>query len=239
LGLAIGIGTLTRQTLFLFAPFLIAWIVWKIRAQVQWGNVLIAPAIIGLLILPFTIYNYFTFHDFLLLNSNSGFWFYSSNHPHHGTSFDPSYVAPIPEHLRGLSEPAEDRALLREGLGFIVAEPARFLLLSLNRTKDYFWFMPSEQSSVISNLARLLSFPLYIPFFLYGLFLSRRYWQACVPLYLYVLFDTSLCLISWAAPRYRLPSDAVMMAFAGLAMVDLATRLKIGTRAAGILKIDR
>jgi hypothetical protein len=141
--------------------------------------------------------------------------------------------------LRGLSEPAEDRALLREGLGFIVAEPARFLLLSLNRTKDYFWFMPSEQSSVISNLARLLSFPLYIPFFLYGLFLSRRYWQACVPLYLYVLFDTSLCLISWAAPRYRLPSDAVMMAFAGLAMVDLATRLKIGTRAAGILKIDR
>ena len=43
-------------------------------------------------------------------------------------------------------------------------------------------------------------------------------------LYLYVLVDTLLHLGSWAAPRYRLPSDALMMVFAGAALVDLATR---------------
>ena len=62
---------------------------------------------------------------------------------------------------------------------------------------------------------------------LYGLYLSRNKWRVCLPLYLYVAFDTTLCLISWAAPRYRLPSDAVMMVFAGLAVVTLTERLGI------------
>jgi hypothetical protein len=46
-----------------------------------------------------------------------------------------------------------------------------------------------------------------------------------------VAFDTVLHLISWAAPRYRLPSDAVMMVFAGLAVADLAGR--VGWRRSG------
>ena len=68
---------------------------------------------------------------------------------------------------------------------------------------------------------------LYFPFMLYGLWLSRRQWRICLPLYLYVAFDTLLCLVSWSAPRYRLPSDAVLMPFAGLAVFDLATRLRL------------
>ena len=158
----------------------------------------------------------------LLLNSNGGFWFYASNHPLQGTTFDPNFVPPIPPALMGLAEPAIDRALFREALGFIASDPVRFAQLSLNRTKDYFWLLPSEQSPALSNLARTLSFALYAPFMLLGLFLSRSQWRACLPLYLYLAFDTVLHLSSWAAPRYRLPSDTILMIFASLCVVRLA-----------------
>lgn len=226
LGLALGIGALARQTLLLFAPILLLWLAGTLRGRVRWRYLLIPVATIAMLVLPWTLYNYFTFHDFLLLNSNSGFWFYSSNHPSQGTNFDPNYVAPLPDSGRGLSEPAEDRLLLREGIGFIAADPVRFALLSINRTKDYFWLVPSDQSSIISNVSRLFSFTLYLPFMLFGLWLSRRRWRVCLPLYLYVAFDTGLSLMSWAAPRYRLPSDALLIVFAGLAVVNLAELLK-------------
>lgn len=227
LGLVIGIGALVRQTLLLFAPLLFAWILWTSPSSRQWRHVAGSLALLAAVILPWTAYNYYTFHDFLLLNSNSGYWLYSSNHPNQGTNFDPNYVAPIPDDLRALSEPAIDRALTRAALGFVLSDPGRFVLLSLNRTKDYFWLVPSEQSSGISNLSRLFSFTLYLPFMLYGLYLSRKNWRACVPLYLYVAFDTSLSLASWSAPRYRLPADSLMMIYAGLAVQDIAERTPI------------
>ncbi|HEX9077702.1 MAG TPA: glycosyltransferase family 39 protein, partial [Anaerolineae bacterium] len=227
LGLVFGIGALTRQTLLLFAPFLFGWIIWRAFRRLRWKDILLSLGMIGLVILPWTAYNYFTFHDFLLLNSNGGFWFFSSNHPNQGTNFDPTYVAPIPEDLQGLSEPAEDRALFQRGLGFVAADPVRFMLLTVNRMKDYFWMTPSENSSLISNVGRILSFPLYLPFMLYGLYHSRQRWKECAPLYLYVLFEAIFCLVSWAAPRYRLPSDALMMVFAGFGVVSLARNFGI------------
>ena len=203
---------------------------------------LLAVAIIALCVLPFTLYNARTFNDFLLLNSNGGYWLFSSNHPEQGTSFDSTFAAPLPDDLRGLGEPAIDRALYGRGLQFIVEDPQRFLLLTVSRIDDYYWLLPSAASSVASNLGRLLSFTLYLPFMLYGLYLSRRRWRDCVPLYLYIAFDAALCLLTWAAPRYRLPSDALMMVFAGLAVVTVAERMRERwaarrTSAAGVLAV--
>jgi 4-amino-4-deoxy-L-arabinose transferase-like glycosyltransferase len=227
LGVTIGIGALVRQTLLIFAPLLFLWIILNKGRQVRWGDVFLSLIAISFFILPWTTYNYLTFHDFLLLNSNGGYWFYSSNHPAQGTTFDQNFAAPLPENLKGLGEPAADRALYREGLGFIAADPTRFLHLSLSRVQVYFWIAPSEQSAFLSNLGRLASFTIYLPFMLYGIWLSLRSWHACMPLYLYVAFDTMLSLTTWAAPRYRLPSDAVMMVFAGMAIITLATQIKV------------
>ncbi|MGB8647033.1 MAG: glycosyltransferase family 39 protein [Anaerolineae bacterium] len=199
---------------------------WRDRLPVIKG-IGIACVVIAALLLPWTFRNYMVYHDFLLLNSNGGYWLYASNHPHQGTNFDSVYSPPIPDNLKGLGEPAIDRALYQQGMGFILADPTRFVLLSINRTKDYFWVGASDESSTISNLARLLSFTLYLPFFLYGLWLSRKNWRLCLPLYLYAAFDTILCLTTWSAPRYRLPTDAVLMTMAGLAVVDVATRLRL------------
>lgn len=251
LGGALGVGALFRQTLLLFAPILLLWIGWSLWGKRRGGGavdaeaipagasgvqgllsnpvlrgIALAASIMALCVLPWTIYNYVTFHDFLLLNSNGGYWFYASNHPLQGTDFDGTLAPPIPVELRGLPEPAVDRALLKIGLGYIVEDPARFLRLSASRIPAQFWLLPSEESALVSNVARLFSFTLYLPFFLLGIWVARRSWRNCLPLFLYVGFDNILCLSSWSGARYRLPSDAVMMTFAGVALVYLVARAR-------------
>jgi len=224
LGLCLGVGVLLRQTLLLFAPLLLAWTLWIAHGRARWRDAALAVGLLALSVVPWTVYNYVTFGDFLLLNSNGGYFLYSANHPDQGTEFDPSRVPPIPDALRGLPEPTVDRALFRAALGFVVDDPMRFLRLSWSRVGDYFWALPSAESATISNLARMCSFALYVPFMLFGLALSLGRWRLCLPIYLYVLVDTALHLASWAAPRYRLPSDALLMIFAGVAVVAIGRR---------------
>jgi hypothetical protein len=180
----------------------------------------------ALCILPWTVRNYVVFGDLLLLNSNGGYVLYASNHPERGVDFDPTFAPPLPDAVRGLPEPAADRALARAGFASITSDPWRFVRLSWSRLSDYYWLTPTPQASALANLARGMSFGLYAPLMLYGLLLSRRAWRACLPLYLYVGFDAALHLTSWAAPRYRLPSDAVLMVCAALALLDLAARAR-------------
>jgi 4-amino-4-deoxy-L-arabinose transferase-like glycosyltransferase len=225
LGAALGLGVLFRQTLLLFVPLVYLWIGWRARARLRWRDLLLSVAVLAACIAPWTLRNALVYQDFLLLNSNGGYFLYSATHPQQGTNFDPDYAAPLPDEVRGMNEAAEDRALYRAAFNFIASDPARFVLLSLNRTKDYFWLLPSEQSSLLSNLSRVFSFALYLPFMLAGLALSRAQWRLALPLYLYVALDSVVHLASWAAPRYRLPSDAVLIVFAGLTVASLAVAL--------------
>jgi hypothetical protein len=130
-----------------------------------------------------------------------------------------------------LDEAALDQALLGRGIQFIVDDPGRFFLLSLSRIPPYFMFWPSRDSSQISNLSRVTSFGLFLPFMLYGLIrsvLDRRKYESTRPMSLLYLFMGVYALIhvlTWTLIRYRLPIDAILVIFAGLALVDLASRV--------------
>jgi hypothetical protein len=77
----------------------------------------------------------------------------------------------------------------------------------------------------MSNWVRVTSFGLYLPFMLLGLCLSWLSRRNFTVLYLFMVVHTGLHLLSWPAPRYRLPVDAVLMIFAALAVRELARRL--------------
>lgn len=239
LGLALAITVLLRQVFVLFIPVLFAWLLWRSYrhnarpVSFMIGTLVGATAVLILSIVPWTIRNYHAFDDFVLLNTNAGFAFFWGNHPIHGYNFisilpgdGPSYQDLIPAELRGLNEAEMDRALLKRGLSFILEDPARYLVLSLSRIKDYFKFWPSAESSLISNISRVFSFGLLGLFMLLGLFYSvRRYSPDTSLLYLFMVTYTGIHLLTWALIRYRLPVDAILILFAGLALVQIQARL--------------
>jgi hypothetical protein len=239
LGLAMSITVLLRQLFLLFLPFLLLWLWWAKRPRLT--SFVLPVAMVVLMILPWTIRNYLAFDHIVPLNTNSGFAFFWGNHPRYGTQFIPilpsgEYFRMIPEALQaqGLNEAEMDSALLSEAFDFITAEPGRYILLSLSRIPTYFMFWPSSESGLVSNISRVGSFGLFLPFMVYGLYLSLRYsfasWRDRLAspftlLYLFILVYTGIHILTWTLIRYRIPVDAILVIFAGYGLLDLAERV--------------
>jgi len=214
-----------------------AWIWWASGRRL-WRSLLLSGLTIILMVIPFTISNYLRFDRFVLLNTNAGYALFWSNHPVYGTKFVPiltndmgSYDSLIPEELLFLDEASLDQELLKLGVGFITEDPLRYLQLSISRIPPYFMFWPTAESSLISNISRVSSFGIMLPFMLYGLY--RSYIGRIMPLvkqplfllYMFITVYTGIHILTWTLVRYRLPVDAVLLIFAGLAVVDLFGRI--------------
>lgn len=249
LGISLGLAVTLRQVFLLFLPFLFLWM-WIARFRLNRPSSLLRTslpllptalsfAVIAAFILPITLFNYSRFQRFVLLNTNSGYAFFWGNHPIYGTKFipilsTPEYQAMIPEEVRHLDEAALDSELLKRGIQFVVQDPKRYVLLSLSRIPPYFMFWYSSESSTLSNLSRIGSFGVFLPFMLYGLILSARkkpFWSLAFSpqglLLLFALVYSGLHILTWTLIRYRLPVDAALIPFAALALHDLAQRLSV------------
>jgi 4-amino-4-deoxy-L-arabinose transferase-like glycosyltransferase len=251
LGAAMAIAVLLRQVFLFILPVIGLWLMYSggknwLRAAYGFS---LSVLIVILTILPWTVRNYLAFHQFVLLNTNAGYAFFWANHPIHGTNFivllppEISYTSLIPPELHGLDEAALEKALMQRGVQFVLADPVRYILLSLSRIKDQFFFWPSPKSDLLSNLSRLFSFGILLPFMIYGIIAAIRmpppggdqpnrparfaaWLKTPVALWLALfLVYTALHLASWASIRYRLPTDAVAVLFAGLAIASLIPKL--------------
>jgi hypothetical protein len=244
LGIALTIGVLLRQLLLIVVPFLLLWI-WLVRCAKQRKSSLtttvLVAGVMALCILPITYSNYQRFHRFVLLNTNAGFAFFWGNNPIYGTQFQPilsddnvTYGQLIPDDVRSLNEAAMDQELLKRGIGFVISDPVRYILLSISRIPFYFEFWPTQGSSLISNLSRVLSFGILLPFMLYGMIASLvslsgkakdRWSSPEVLLVLFSILYAAIHILTWTLIRYRLPIDAVFLVFAGYALVDIYRRI--------------
>lgn len=238
-GLSLGLATLMRQAILPWIAILFLLLLWVGFRNGRFQQALIALTVSGLTlvacIIPFTIRNYLVYDDFLLLNANAGFAMYSAQHPFHGTEFQEYTAAPLPDDLDlSMSEAALDRELMRRGIQFILAEPGRYLLLSASRAVDYFVFWPMPQTSMLNNVGRVLSFGLFLPLMVAGLWLSRRNWHDLWLLYAFMAFYTCLHIFTWAMVRYRLPVDAVLLLFAAVTLAAIWQRVQGVQRTQGI-----
>ncbi len=225
LGLSLGLAVLLRQAILMFVPVLLAWLWWEGRRRLHWRHYVIPLAVVAMLIAPWTLRNYRVYGHFLLLNANAGYAFYSSNNPALGTHWSAeNAVAPVPADLQGLTEAEMDRALMGRGIAFVLADPERYFLLTLNRLGEYFKFWPSPDSSLISNLQRPLSFGLLLPLALCGLYLGRRRLRAWALPLLFFATTAASYVLSWPTARYRVPTDACLMPLAALTLIELYSR---------------
>jgi len=141
----------------------------------------------------------------------------------------------IPEEVRHLDEAALDSELLGRGIQFVTQDPKRYILLSLSRIPPYFMFWYSPESSTLSNISRIGSFGIFLPFMLYGMFLGIRKTSSILNLLispqglllLFALVYSGVHILTWTLIRYRLPVDAVLIPFAGLALFDITQRLSV------------
>ena len=243
LGISIGLTLVLRQVFLLFLPFLFLWM-WIARFRLSRKLPIVSTALSFILIasfvLPITFYNYQRFGSFVLLNTNSGYAFFWGNNPIYGTKFIPilstaEYQAMIPEEVRHLDEAALDRELLGRGIQFVMDDPMRYVQLSLSRIPPYFMFWYSSESSTLSNISRIGSFGVFLPFMLYGLFLGIKkgngFWSLLFSpsglLMLFGLVYSGAHILTWTLIRYRLPVDAVLIVFAALALNDVYQRLAV------------
>jgi hypothetical protein len=88
-------------------------------------------------------------------------------------------------------------------------------------------FWPAAETSTVNNLGRVLSFGLFLPVMIFGLWLSAHEWRRYWFLYVFLIFYSVLHLLTWAMIRYRLPVDAVLLLFAALGLADLVQRLRL------------
>lgn len=235
LGVALGTAVLLRQLFLLMIPFLLLWLWWALRPRL-W-RLVIPLGIVVLMMLPWMIRNYLAFDHFVLLNTNSGFAFYWGNHPVHGTHFLPiiplekgSYYSLIPPELLYLNEAKLDSALLQLGIQGVLADPWRYILLSISRIPPYFEFWPLPDSHWVANFSRVGSFGIMLPFMLVGMIMVIRRpaasWHSRLAspwalLFLFMLVYTGIHVLTWTLIRYRLPVDAFLVIFAGVAAHQL------------------
>ncbi len=250
LGLSLAITLLLRQVYLLFLPFLFLWI-WFVRfkrnRQLPILPTALSVALVVLFILPVTLYNQSRFGSFVLLNTNSGYAFFWGNHSVHGTEFVPilpteTYQELIPEDVRHLNEAELDRELLRRGVQLVLDDPQRYIALSLSRIPPYFMFWYSSSSGMLSNISRIASFGVMLPFMVLGLVLAVREIMSeevnrllnllsspAGLLIIFVIVYSVIHILTWTLIRYRLPVDAVLIPFAGLALTEIAQRFCIRT----------
>ncbi len=233
MGVSLGLATVLRQSILPWLVPLFLFLSWiGYRNQLLKRTILalgLTTIVVVAFILPFTIRNYRVYDDFLLLNSNAGYAMYAAQHPHHGTSFQAFQGAPLPTDIRPLplNEAEWDRVLLRAGIDFIIEDPGRYALLSLRRVADLFMFWPSPDTSLINNIGRVISFGLFLPIMLLGLWVSRHDWRRFTILYLFMAFYAVMHLLTWSMIRYRLPIDAVLMLFAAMGLMAIFQRFEI------------
>jgi hypothetical protein len=134
-------------------------------------------------------------------------------------------VVPVPDDLDGLNEGELNSALTRRGFASILEDPGRYALLTLDKVLEYIKFWPSPDSILLSNLVRVLSFGLYLPFMLLGLYYSLSHARRFALIYLFIVVHSAIHLLSWPSLRYRLPVDALLMIFAAMALLELARQV--------------
>ncbi len=233
-GILWGVAALTNPALCLLLPFLVAWM-WSRRAQraLPSRRLLTRTALyFVLLLLPWTLRNYFELGGLFFVKSDFGVAFWLGNNPQVKDTYTPQ-LHPMRNYREFTllvlnSEPVYNRLKQREALAFIRANPKSFLKFFYHRVVDtwtgkydslldtyiqplgagriYFWY-----NTIFSVLA--------FAGLLAGLWTRAR---ESLPLAFCLLLFPIPYYIASSSLRYRHPIDPVMTIFVVLALATFA-----------------
>lgn len=130
--------------------------------------------------------------------------------------------ADVRARLRSMSEVEGDALLLGLATEWIREHPARFLALSLQRLKYFWWLDPTNPLATMVVYA--LPWFALLPVALIGLVLSWRERRRLSLLYFLLISVTVPYLFTVVEPRYRMPLEPYIILFAAYAACRLSMR---------------
>jgi len=234
-GIFVGLSLLTRETLLLFIPVIIFWMMrldrpWKLRL----GGVGVFLVALSLTLAPWIVRNSLVVGKPVLVTTRAGHTFYLANNPRttggrtggdwdylHDTSFpvgDPNL--PPFESLEA------NRYLFSQGWNFIQTQPRSFLRL-MGRKIVNMWRPYQADSPLVAKGATALTYLPVMILGLTGIFLTRKRWRELFLFHSILLYIFSLHAVLIAIIRYRYPAMPIFSLFAAFALVWIWEKRRI------------
>lgn len=256
-GLLLGLATLVQQTILPVLGLALGWILLAppLRSLPLARRALLAGLLLAstaACILPFTLHNWRSGKDLVLLNSMGGANFYMGNQPGADGTWQPPHLgfrirADNPDEMqrqfRVAAEHAAGRALLpsevsahwmARGIEEIRRDPDRWLRLEARKLALHFnayevWNIRSIELS--REGSRILQLPLatlgfVAPLGLLGMLISASRWRELAPLYGIMLVYLASSLLIFVLARYRLPGVILFIPFAAFALIRIFDALR-------------
>jgi 4-amino-4-deoxy-L-arabinose transferase-like glycosyltransferase len=215
------------------------------RAVQRWRRAAVVLGCAALVIAPWTIRNWMSFHEFCLVSANGGFNFYMGNHAGATDEIDFECIWKLDRRLGGelarADEIGREHILYREGLAWIRANPGEAMRHFARRAITHWGFRPSNLAEMGllpgSKATRDLGFAFYLWSYLISYFLAlalaiagllrcRRRWGEFVPIFLLFLCSTAVTTFFVLQTKQRLVKvDGFLLIFAAYFLVDLGQRL--------------
>ena len=236
-GLLWGAAALTNPTLCVLLPFLAAWL-WAQRARIVMPSRPLfsrAALYFVLLLLPWTLRNYFEIGGLFFVKSNFGVEFWLGNNPAVKDTFTPQ-LHPMRSYreytlLALNSEPVYSRLKQREALAFISSNPKAFLKLCAKRLVDtwtgiYDSFLDTYIQPLGAGEIYLWYNTIFSLIAFAGLLASLwRRARESLPLAFCLLLFPIPYYITHSSLRYRHPIDPVMTILVTLALATFYARI--------------
>ena len=231
-GVLMGITALVEPAGILFFVASCVWLLlWSsgsrfaaVKSSLLMGTVCI------LCVLPWTIRNYLVFNAFVPLKSSMGTNLLQGNNPYaNGITFDGFkdqmrhlFTEQEREKLRRLDEVQMDKVMQEKAIGFIKADPKRFVELTLKRIFYYWSFVNPYRATPYDNL-RIATYGPVLILAVIGLILARRQkWrEGSLFLTLIVSYPLLYYVTQITINRYRYVVEAFLLILASYAAVEL------------------
>ncbi len=227
-GILIGLAGLTKSVVLPFFVFACAWLWWRSRSFKAGFMVGVFTI---LTILPWSFRNYFHYDSsYVMPVSSPWFSLYGSScdeafwNENRGELDSPQTFAnnspAIPKdwgYLSSLSMPERDKICKEKAVGWIRANPDKFLALIRLRL-SHFWRLYPMMAYKWQKYAAMATSGLYIPLALAGLLLSLQAFGGAALLAGLFFFYTLVHIFFVVTLRYRVPIDPYVIILAAYAL---------------------
>ncbi len=220
--LCFALATLTKATLTILPPLLIAATAWTAGATIRRSLAILAAAacLYAALLSPWWIRNATLLHTFIPFTTSSAQNLYLGNNPHNltaGASWATDVDYAFTQKLLALPDEIERQRIFGKlAVDYIKQEPAAFAIAA-GRKFLRFWNIVPNADDFKAGLYALISAVSFGPVLMLALLcVGRRWrqWRALSPLYLIIGYFTLLHIVTIASLRYRLPLEPLLIVLA-------------------------